>query len=358
MKNYYDKVLLILTLVLLGFGVIAFFTTGGLPKSGPPPHLQDNPKGGAYQSLDAPAVPDDKITWPEAEDQTPKGEQAKGRVYDVFTPPKIWYDPQNKSWLWEPPQITVNKPAFGLVLDGLKDKLYRIQLKGFAGESTDPNKLLVEFEDTTTGENFDARKGQDVTAYNMKLVDFSTEIITPEPDKGDEDELSVKELVDKAGGNSTLVEAASENSLRERIYKAQIHDDVLNKDIELTSGKPAVEQGAHYMLLETVPPVPAKEWQVEKVGDALDLDDIHYEVKDINFDVAKPSVTVEKRYIYTDPRTNISIPTTDGPTVLTPEAPSNTSNTPSAASPASTPSTPSSDSGTSTPTPTPSSPNP
>ena len=89
MKKYYDKVLFLLALAVLGLGV-TMYVKGGPPASPPPPVAK--PTGAAYTVIEKPTFEQASQVWNPPPDQ--REEQGDpGWTYSVFTPPKIYWDP-------------------------------------------------------------------------------------------------------------------------------------------------------------------------------------------------------------------------------------------------------------------------
>ncbi|HVU24843.1 MAG TPA: hypothetical protein VHE13_12025 [Opitutus sp.] len=94
--------------------------------------------------------------WP-----APKA-QTGGWVYDVFTPPEIFYDARTKAFSITPPEVAPALPVpvaapFGLELRSVSQPLFRLQLVGFAGGEGNYRGL---FENMVTTETFLATGGR------------------------------------------------------------------------------------------------------------------------------------------------------------------------------------------------------
>lgn len=316
MKNYYDKILFVLALLLLGLGVAYFFLKGGLPSRAAPALTQAPASGSAYAPVPTTEVKSETVVWGDTPDQYPaegKSDWDKAIMlelnvtdvskipverqyppsdlwyYGVFTPPKIWWDPTT-GWTAESPKPPKPPaPPFALHLDGLENRLYRIQFHGYLG-SADSNALL-QMEDTTNNTFFNTKVGQANPEEAIKVLDFKVNVIT-NPDH----------TIHRAGVITLL-------------------DERSNETLTLTESVPLTLPNDRYFLLETDNPLPSQQWEVTKVGETLDVGDSTFKITGL--DLNAPSVTVEKTEPGQDTQTQ-----TLNPTSTTTSAPSTDSITP------------------------------
>ena len=168
MNKIYDKLLLVIALLILAGGVFLY-----LQKSGAVPSLNAPIN---VQTADKPYLPETvssqtpgEVNWPEA------SEQSTGWRYDVFTPPKIFIDEngQFSEEGWEPP---VPPPPFGIYLAQIKRKVYRIQIEGYMQEDpTDASKSLLLMFDEEAQKQVRARPGDEKPESEFKLLSFDIE---------------------------------------------------------------------------------------------------------------------------------------------------------------------------------------
>jgi len=89
-------------------------------------------------------------------------------IYDMFTPPEIFYDADTL-------QFAVSSPSDLAVVPGSESGAappapFRLQLLGYVGGA---GRYLGTFENQLTGEVFLARAGQPVRALGLEITDFT-----------------------------------------------------------------------------------------------------------------------------------------------------------------------------------------
>jgi hypothetical protein len=128
-----------------------------------------NPTSSDYvpAGIDAPAVATQ--TWPKAAAQSGGAEW----VYDVFTPPEIYYDAVSKKFSVTPPVLVVvdtPPPApFGVELVQIKPDAFRLQLVGYVGSEGD---YRGTFENTVSGETVIGRAGKVIPSLGLMIKSF------------------------------------------------------------------------------------------------------------------------------------------------------------------------------------------
>ncbi|HUG10998.1 MAG TPA: hypothetical protein VMM36_08290 [Opitutaceae bacterium] len=139
-----------------------------------PPQLPDPSATGHYQPA-ALANPE-KVTeiW-----TAPAAGGGDAWVFDVFTPPVIYYDVANHKFSVTPPDTEPGEArglenAFGIELVEVKRTPYRIQLVGYVGSEGD---YIATFEDVEAGETFLARPGRTIEGPGVMLRSFAVEKI-------------------------------------------------------------------------------------------------------------------------------------------------------------------------------------
>lgn len=168
MNKIYDKLLLVVALLLLAGGAFLY-----LQKSGQAPILSApvnaEPADNPYVPETVPSSEVTEANWPEAE------VQSTGWRYDVFTPPKIFIDAFGRfsEEGWEPP---VPPPPFGIYLADIERKPYRIQLEGYIEEDPeDPSKTLLLMYNEEAQKQVRARPGDEKPGAEFKLLSFDIE---------------------------------------------------------------------------------------------------------------------------------------------------------------------------------------
>jgi hypothetical protein len=257
MKKYYDKVLFLLGLAVLGIGVGIFYYKGGAPKSSPLPTMKLT--GTAFDPIPPPKIDEANADWESPPDQG-EDRNESGWTYYVFTPPKIWWQ-TGEGWTAIPPSGTSVVRPYGIRFVAAKKDLYRVQLEGTAGNGD--AKDVIDFSDEESGFDFHLRVGEESPRVQVKVLDMTVDRV--EKDHG----------------------------IIEKVAKVSILDERTNQTISLTQGEPYSPTNNEYYILQITAPYPEQEWKVSKVGDSHDLPNkASFVVTALDFD--KPSVTVEK----------------------------------------------------------------
>ena len=262
MKNYYDKVLFILALALLGLGVAYCFMKGGLPSGAPPQIVQQPPNGGAYQPLPTAVVKSEPAQWNASEDEyaNTTGIPPDLWYYGVFTPPKIWWDPAS-GWSAEAPLgPKAAPPPFGVHLVDKEKRLYRVQFQSYSGNADATAHL--QLQDTANNTLFDTKVGQENPDEAVKVLDFK------------------------------MVRVTQEDGTSYRVPTITLLDERTNQTLTLGQGQNLYLPNDRYFLLETESPLDVQKWEVTKVGDSLDVGVANFTITKVDYDA--PSVTVEK----------------------------------------------------------------
>lgn len=109
--------------------------------------------------------------WPKAPAQ-PTGPEW---IYNVFTPPEIYYSDTTKKFTVTPPDKLIVDPEptkpipFGLELVQVKEDTFRLQLVGYVGEGAEARG---NFENTLTGETVIGRAGKEIPSLGLKIKSF------------------------------------------------------------------------------------------------------------------------------------------------------------------------------------------
>ena len=118
------------------------------------------------QGIDAPTVA--TKTW------APAPSQSGGPlwVYDVFTPPEIYYDSATAKFtvtLPPPPPPPPPTTPFGVELVGIRQDTFRLQLIGYIGEEGD---YRGTFENTLSGQTVIGRTGKKFSDLGLTIKSF------------------------------------------------------------------------------------------------------------------------------------------------------------------------------------------
>ncbi len=105
-------------------------------------------------------------------------------IFEIFTPPLIYYDKKNKSFTLSPPiepKIEINTFGISLV-DIVKDK-YRLQFEGYIGSLSDPiGSQIILLNNLSNGKGIRCNVGDrfDDLKFSVKSIDINREPIQPE----------------------------------------------------------------------------------------------------------------------------------------------------------------------------------
>jgi hypothetical protein len=112
-----------------------------------------------------------KATW-----MNPRSQQRGSKwLFDVFTPPRIYYNPVSQEFVVTPPDLLVKQDtsdpwsSFGIALLDVRPRPYRLQLIGYAGES---GNYIATFEYIPTGEALLAKEGNLLVEVGVKIMSF------------------------------------------------------------------------------------------------------------------------------------------------------------------------------------------
>ena len=165
-KSSYDKLL-----VALGAGLLAVSGGWMWSQQGDLARLRQQSvavelAGAAYAAAGR-VLPETKpAAWPKPAAQS----HGSGWLYEVFTPPVIYYNTLAKSFTVTPPLNLADGGApFGLELLDVKFEPYRLQLVGYFGE---PGDYLAAFVSPSQPETLLARSGRRFAQLGLTLKSF------------------------------------------------------------------------------------------------------------------------------------------------------------------------------------------
>ncbi len=263
MNKYFDKLLLLLGLIILVGGVVFAVSQSG-KKTNILGAIQENHlKGEPYTLIGAPDVKVTSRTW---EAPQPQNDRDKNWLYGVFTPPKIYIDPVTGEVTAEPPIPPKPRPPFGLVFTTMTHPEYPIKFESYFesanGKVEDSTVMLYHKE---------LRKSSGIKKIGADIADWGIKILKLELDK-----------VEKIVGDSKTIE---------NVAIITIKDRNLRKDFTLKSGETMYLKEKNILKFEfTDKSEDAFIW--EKVGDTKENGSAKYTLMQIDFD--KLSVTVKK----------------------------------------------------------------
>jgi hypothetical protein len=160
-------------LALLGTCVWAFFQQSAISAFRAP--INPPASGAAYEPTPLTLTPAEPRQW------TGPGPQSAGPewIFDVFTPPVIYYDTNTKVFDVRPPKVGPVDPVtpppadpFGVELVKVEQPLFRLQLVGYIGEGATARGT---FENQVTGQVIFGTTGKKIPDLNLEIVSFSAE---------------------------------------------------------------------------------------------------------------------------------------------------------------------------------------
>jgi hypothetical protein len=106
-------------------------------------------------------------------EKAPAQSSGKEWIYDVFTPPVIYYNPVTLQFTVSPPEfdrpIILTDDPFELELLEVRPQPFRVQLVGYVGRDNDH---LATFENVATGETMMGRPGSRFASVGITLRSF------------------------------------------------------------------------------------------------------------------------------------------------------------------------------------------
>jgi len=152
-------------------------------------------------SYEAESPSPNSVKWLSAESQS-RGEEW---VFDVFTPPVIYYDPNSREFAVTPPSMQPVDTGdqlwaqFNVELIEVRQRPYKLQLVGYAGS---PASYVAYFENTETGALVFLKEGQEEAELGVRLSSFQEQKIeiSKEGDTSVIQNVGVARLADYASG--------------------------------------------------------------------------------------------------------------------------------------------------------------
>ncbi|GAB5559559.1 MAG: hypothetical protein SynsKO_12060 [Synoicihabitans sp.] len=140
---------------------------------------------GGVEPTSPPLLSAEAVVSPEWTDPA-LGASSEDWVFDVFTPPVIYYDRESGRFSVSPPEMTAPDPddvlgsPFGVSLVQVVRQPFRLQLVGYSGTQEDP---LGIFADQLSGDGIVARAGHSFGGLDLELrtlVVRREDLIVPE----------------------------------------------------------------------------------------------------------------------------------------------------------------------------------
>lgn len=257
MNKFYDKILLAIALVLMlsGFG---YYLTKGTPKMDRTLKNQQV-SGEAFPVAPVKDYIEPSYTWPEPVAQDDEGRE----LFDIFTPPQIWWDAKDKLFVFIPPiGEIIDPPKFGISLAGIERELYRIQFDSFI-RGSDKSRDRVLFHDLEKDAIRRGQIGEEFSESDFKVLSCKTE---------------------------TLKDA---QGMMYRLTTAVILDKRTGKEVVLRGDKKHYIEGEYTVELKTSDHYAPQTVVLRKAGEQFTVEDDKFTLKEFDFD--KQTATIEKR---------------------------------------------------------------
>ncbi len=202
-SELFDKLVLLLAMLLFTWvGVTAIFEVRKLDSIAGQsrPLLSELKVNAPIYEATAPKV--EAVTWKPAESQS----RGDAWVFDVFTPPVIYYDPSSREFAVTPPSMKpIDSPdnewaAFDIELIEVRLRPYKLQLVGYAGEK---GSYVAYFENTATGAILLLKEGQENVELGVRLTSFQEQQIETTSEEDDTpivQSVGVARIADYASG--------------------------------------------------------------------------------------------------------------------------------------------------------------
>lgn len=261
MKAVYDKLLLLIALLVLAGSAVyfLFIAKGDSAVQRGDELLTRTPQNSPYQVVEVPQFERKEVPWPAPEPQDAEGNW----LFDVFTPPRIYWDPVAQKLVSEPWQPPEQAPPFGLELIAIDQELFRIQLEAyFAASSGKPEEAQILFYNTESEEPFRGTVGTVFEDAEIRIDHFETK----------------REF--NPDGSVTTVGLAKVTDMRS------------GEQLELTASRRLYLPGKFTITLATTEPLPEQTFVWKAVGDKHEVDGNSF-VLDA-FDLEAKTVTVTK----------------------------------------------------------------
>lgn len=251
-RKYYDKILLgiALALLLAVFGMAAF-----RPAPQSITEFVNIPALRPENIHEVSAMPEPDLDVP-LWDEPPPQSAGQEWVFDVFTPPVIYFNPQTETFtvLSDSPQAT----PWEIELVAIREELYRVQLIGYLGKAGD---YRISLENRETGKLLLAREGNEYEDFEIAVRSFEVK----------------RTKVPHTGGTEVY----------ENVATVVIYDQRLDREITLRSDvrRTNDESTAHFRAVDA----PDQEFRAG-VGDTFTYQDFAYTVDALD-PPAKATVT-------------------------------------------------------------------
>lgn len=259
MNGFYDKIILAVGVVALA-GSAAYYATAMKTEVGG--KTSPTPYGADYETLASKEITADFKDWQEPSVQ----DEAGLEKYDLFTPPKIWWDTESQTFIFVPPEgEKPPPPSFGLQLASFEQDLYRIQFEAyFEPLEGGVKNSSIQLYDFKTDTSFRGKVGESFAEHDAEILDFKVEVIN------------------------------REDGRISRVPSVTIMDKESGEKITLTTEERLYIPNSYKLTFKTQTPYPVETWVWEEAGVSKAIANVTFKLLDFDFD--KQTATVEKTF--------------------------------------------------------------
>jgi hypothetical protein len=211
--------------------------------------------GGSYEAQAPRPLDTREAVW----NEPPAQSGGEDWVFEVFTPPIIYFNPETKEFTLTPPVPRAQRPPFGLEVVSVERELYRLQYAGYLGEE---GRYLVEVRDLASGQFLRGRVGDTFEEAAFSIRDFAANRRLVEPENP---------------GETPYVET----EIRLTIHDARLGEDLVLTDQPRYGERPIVTAKSVSGQVVTAFP-----------GDVITLEGARYHIRSAN--PATGEATIEK----------------------------------------------------------------
>jgi len=174
LRNNFDKLLLALAAAVLALSGVWMWQQQADVRRVRAQAVVAQLAGASYEVANLHAPDLTAATWPKAPSQS----HGRGWLYEVFTPPVIYYNTLAKSFTVTAPGMPGESGAdFGLELVGVKREPYRLQLVGYVGS---PGDYRAAFVSSAQPETLLVREGRRFADLGLTLKSFDVKKVLVE----------------------------------------------------------------------------------------------------------------------------------------------------------------------------------
>lgn len=256
MKAVYDKLLFVLALLILAGSVGYFFFVASSETAEESGVLALRPSGGAYSAIAAPQFERSEAQWPAPDPQDEDGNW----LFDVFTPPRIYWDLETGKFVSEPWQPREEAPPFALELVNIEQELFRIQMEAYF-TGAQPEDAILQFVNTQKETSFRGTVGTVFEDHQIRVDGFEIE----------------RQFNDD--GSVVMVGSAT------------VTDLTNNEQFVLNTAKKLYIEGSFTITMKTTAPLPVETFIWKAVGDKQQIGDTTFELNAFNIDEQTATVT-------------------------------------------------------------------